>query len=157
VQLVQRLLLMAILLMSAFSAAGMHGIREDWTVDLLACTYHTCKFAIWGAVEGIIIAICVLGIRKAVVVVMSMQHAIHCSSAAVSVQLHLTCAIRNADVNAQVLLTTATGLRHLAIADGQVVGFKHLNDHQCHTRRDIRCHLRPAVIVSAPCALKHML
>jgi hypothetical protein len=46
--------------------AGMHGIREDWTVDLLACTYHAGKFAIWGAVEGIIIAICVLGIREAV-------------------------------------------------------------------------------------------
>jgi hypothetical protein len=45
----------------------MHGIREDWTVDLLACTYHTGKFALWGAVEGIIIAICVLGIREAAV------------------------------------------------------------------------------------------
>ena len=56
---------MAVLLTSACSAAGMHGIREDWTVDLLACTYHACKFALWGAVEGIIIAICVLGIRKA--------------------------------------------------------------------------------------------
>ena len=50
---------------SCLFVAGMHGIREDWTVDLLACTYHAGKFAIWGAVEGIIIAICVLGIREA--------------------------------------------------------------------------------------------
>ena len=34
-------------------------------MDPLACTYHASKFAIWGAVEGIIIAICVLGIREA--------------------------------------------------------------------------------------------
>lgn len=69
-----------------YAAAGMHGIQEDWTVDLLACTYHAGKFAIWGAVEGIIIAICILGIREAAAHVQKraaivLQQRLHASTA----------------------------------------------------------------------------
>ena len=75
---------------SCLFAAGMHGIREDWTVDLLACTYHAGKFAIWGAVEGIIIAICVLGICEAAAPTCNRRPHNCCSSVCLHIK-HCSC------------------------------------------------------------------
>ena len=57
-------------LRSAPLPAGAHGIRADWTVDCLACGYHVGKFAVFAAVEGIIITIAVLGLSKECVMLM---------------------------------------------------------------------------------------